>query len=80
MDNNDSMENTMDCRIDELEIRVAFQDDAIDALNKVITEQDKRIKLLEESMRRLYQELKERQVADEGGQAFNPAHEIPPHY
>lgn len=76
----EKMEYGVEGRIDELEIRVAFQDDAIDALNKVITAQDKRIKLLEEAIRRLYQEVKERQPADEGSQAFNPINEVPPHY
>lgn len=74
------MEYGIEGRIDELEIRVAFQDDAIDALNKVITAQDKRIKLLEEAIRHLYQEVKERQPADESSQAFNPVNEVPPHY
>lgn len=76
----EKIEDNTESRIDELEIRVAFQDDAIDALNKVITEQDKRLKLLEESMRRLYQELKERQMSEGDGQDFNPANERPPHY
>lgn len=68
-------------RIDELEIKLAFQDDTIEALNKVITEQDKRLLLLEESVRRLYQELKEKEDQDGAGiEGYNPAHEVPPHY
>jgi len=47
-------------RIDELEIKLAFQDDTIEALNDVITEQDKRTKLHEDAVRQLYNELKEK--------------------
>jgi SlyX protein len=68
-------------RIDELEIRLAFQDDIIDALNTAVAEQDKRIQLLEEGMRELYQQVKERQSPeDDGIQPFDPSSEIPPHY
>ena len=68
-------------RIDELEIKLAFQDDSIEALNNVITEQDKRIKLLEDAVRQLYTEVKERGDQDGAGiENFDPAHELPPHY
>lgn len=68
-------------RIDELEIKLAFQDDTIEALNNVITEQDKRIQLLEEAVRRLYQEIKEKDESHNSGiEDFDPAREIPPHY
>ncbi|MDX1319593.1 MAG: SlyX family protein [Oceanospirillum sp.] len=68
-------------RIDELEIKLAFQDDTIEALNHVITEQDKRIKLLEDAVRQLYREMKEKADQDNTGiESFDPAQEIPPHY
>ncbi len=68
-------------RIDELEIKLAFQDDTIEALNKVITDQDKRIQLLEESIRQVYKELKEKGDQDSAGiENFDPARELPPHY
>lgn len=68
-------------RIDELEIKLSFQDDTIEALNDVITEQDKRIKLLEDAVRQLYNEVKEKGDQNSAGiESFDPAQERPPHY
>lgn len=39
--------NTLNERIDELEARLAFQDDTIQALNLVIIEQQKQVELLQ---------------------------------
>lgn len=68
-------------RLDELEIKLAFQDHTIEALNNVITDQDKRIKLLEDALRQLYKEIKEKS-GQAGGETedFNPLREIPPHF
>jgi SlyX protein len=44
-------------RIADLESRLAFQDDTIEALNKVVTEQDQRIARLEASLRRTREQV-----------------------
>lgn len=68
-------------RLDDLEIKLAFQDDTIEALNNVITEQDKRIQLLEDAVRQLYKEIKEKGEQNNSGiEEFDPSKEIPPHY
>lgn len=70
-----------DMRVDEVEIRLAFQEDTIEALNKIVAEQDKRIQRLEEGIRQLYKEVQESRNQDESGiQPFDPSNEIPPHY
>jgi len=69
-----------DMRVDEVEIRLAFQEDTIEALNKIVAEQDKRIQRLEEGIRQLYKEVQEHRNQDDDIQPFDPANEVPPHY
>jgi SlyX protein len=61
-------------RIDGLEIRIAHQDRTISELNEVITEQWRRIEILERQILRLREEM----------QNMTPAREAPepppPHY
>lgn len=44
-------------RIAELESRLAFQDDTVDQLNRVVTEQDQRIQRLETLLRRTREQV-----------------------
>lgn len=66
-------------RLDELESRLAFQDDLIEHLNEAVIRQDRELGRLERRVRELETRLKE--VADlaaaPGGAA---GHEVPPHY
>jgi SlyX protein len=66
---------TTEQRIDELEMRVAHQDQIISELNDVITAQWKKIELLERQLRRLGEELE----AMDGGEG-PAANQKPPHY
>jgi SlyX protein len=62
-------------RIDALEMRLTFQDEAIETLNQTITAQWKQI----DAMTRQLGELKER-LQDAESNARGPANEPPPHY
>lgn len=65
-----------DSRLTDLEVKVAFQDDLLDALNLTVTRQQQQIDLLQEQIRVLYQQLRSNQPGNDA-----PAgHEIPPHY
>ncbi|KZE33326.1 SlyX protein [Crenobacter luteus] len=67
----------MESRIDELEVRLAFQDELLDALNQTVARQQQELSLLQDQMRILYRML-QNQSPDAAGNA--PQHEIPPHY
>jgi SlyX protein len=62
-------------RIDALEMRLTFQDETIETLNKTITEQWKQI----DALTRQLTELKERLREAESNTA-GPINERPPHY
>ncbi|WP_444897596.1 SlyX family protein [Microbulbifer sp. SSSA005] len=65
-------------RVDELESRLAFQEDTISQLNDVITRQDTDIRTLLAHMRELGE--KYRTIAFEVQGAGKPLDEKPPHY
>ncbi|NOV24996.1 SlyX protein [Cupriavidus necator] len=67
----------MDDRINELEIKLAFQEDLLDTLNSTVARQQQQIDLLQEQMRALYQQV--RSAATTAAEA-DPQQEIPPHY
>lgn len=66
-------------RIDELESRLAFQDDLIENLNEVITRQDREILNLVQKLKEL-----EGRINDLAASAAAPGgsieQEVPPHY
>ena len=62
-------------RVDTLEARLAFQDDAIETLNKTVTEQWARIDALTRQLVHLNERLREAET-----QAPGAANERPPHY
>jgi SlyX protein len=66
---------TLADRIDTLEARLTFQDDAIETLNKTVTEQWAKIEALTRQLIALNERLKEAE-----GQMPGPANEPPPHY
>ena len=61
-------------RIDDLEMRIAFQDKTIGELNDVITAQWKKIERLERQLQRLDEEVQSLDGRDA------PANQKPPHY
>lgn len=67
----------MDDRLNELEIKLAFQEDLLDTLNTTVARQQQQIDLLQEQFRALYQQV--RSAATTAAEA-DPAQEIPPHY
>ena len=73
------MDSQLESRLEELESRLAFQDDAIETLNNVIASQDREIVLLKRRLKEL--ELKLRDFADSApAGAVVSDHEVPPHY
>ena len=62
-------------RIDALEMRLAFQDETIEALNQTITAQWQQI----DALTRQLAELKER-LQDAESNVAGPVNERPPHY
>ncbi|MCH8140260.1 MAG: SlyX family protein [Proteobacteria bacterium] len=65
-----------DARLEELESKVAFQEDTIQKLNDVVIEQDARIHDLETSFRLLLENMSARATGIE----IEPEDEPPPHY
>ena len=67
--------NTLGKRIDALEIRLAFQDETIEALNKTITAQWLKIDALTRRLEILSERLQEAEANAPGA-----SNEPPPHY
>ncbi|AVG15051.1 MULTISPECIES: SlyX family protein [Chromobacteriaceae] len=65
-------------RVEALEVRLAFQDELLDALNATVARQQKEIDLLQQQIRLLYQQFRSAQPDD--GPGGSPRDEIPPHY
>ena len=63
-------------RIDALEMRIAYQDETIEALNKTITEQWAQL----DGLKREMTELRERLADAENRPVARPSSELPPHY
>jgi SlyX protein len=64
-------------RIEALEVRVAHQEQAIEDLNAVITDQWKVIEALQRKLARLEEELAEAELSSRAGGAVERP---PPHY
>ena len=65
-------------RIEELEIRDAFQEETIQSLSDTIARLQQTLDLQQAQLRLLYQRLPDK--SDGNNEPFNPANEIPPHY
>ena len=74
----------LQARIEELEARVAFQDDSLQALNDVVARQDQEVSRLHRELAALAGRLKglveQMGEADSGGYIASSADERPPHY
>lgn len=64
-------------RLIRIETKLAHQENLVDELNEVLTDQQSRISQLEDVCRRLTARL---QALDEGGVAGEADDERPPHY
>ena len=69
-----------DARITELEIRTAFQEDTIAALNDALVSQQQQLDLLRQELARLREHVLTLQPPDTDGYFNASAHEVPPHY
>lgn len=65
-----------DDRIVELEIKIAYQEDLLQALNAIVGDQQKQISRLEETCKLLSQ----RMINMAEPETINQGAEIPPHY
>ena len=67
----------METRLTELEVKVAFQDDLRETLNRTVANQQQEISLMQQEIRVLYQQIKAIQPS-----LVVPFHEEapPPHY
>jgi len=68
---------TIENRIEQLEMKVSFQDDTIETLNDEIFEQQQKLQLLTEQVAHLVNKLKEAEP-DNGG--IDQVDMRPPHY
>ncbi len=66
----------MEQRIEQLETRVAFQDEALNRLSDIIADQRKELDRLQQEMAELKDRFREIRVAGANGQES----ETPPHY
>lgn len=67
----------MDTRLTDIEIKLAFQDDLLEALNRIVSGQQRQIDLLQGELQILYGQLKSMQQ----GISDAPVEETPPpHY
>jgi SlyX protein len=67
----------MEERLTELEVKQAFQDELLDALNLTLLRQQKQIDLLQQQLQLLYQQMRSLEPDNDMPGA---AHEVPPHY
>jgi SlyX protein len=70
------MTDALTKRIEALEIRAAYQDDTIEALNKTITDQWGQV----DALKRDIAGLRERLADAESRSVTGPSSETPPHY
>ena len=74
-----AVDSNNDSRLEELESRLAFQDDLIESLNEIVARQDRDLSLLTHRLTELESRLRE--IAEAASSPGDPAgHEAPPHY
>jgi SlyX protein len=71
-------EPAMDSRLTDLESKVAFQDDLLESLNRIVVEQQQQIDMLQQQVRLLYDQL--RSLAPSNIDVPSAGEERPPHY
>lgn len=73
----DQLSSSLASRIEALEIRIAYQDETIETLNKTITEQWRKIDALGREVVTLRERLADAEMKSGTGPASEPP---PPHY
>jgi SlyX protein len=66
----------MESRLNELEAKISFAEDLLDALNRTVFRQQQQIEQLQRDIRDLRQQLQEAAPAESG----SLDNQIPPHY
>jgi SlyX protein len=67
-----------DDRLIELEIKAAYQEDLLQTLNKIVSEQQQQIQRLEATCQLLYERVNS--LSAENNRDNAPVDEVPPHY
>lgn len=67
----------MESRLNDLETRVAFQDDLLETLNTIVAQQQQQLDLMQREIRLLYEQIKTLSPSDIAG---SNERERPPHY
>lgn len=70
----------MDERLTELETKLSFAEDQIEALNRTVFRQQEQIDRLQAQLRLLYRRVRNSVSVEEDGAGADPRDEIPPHY
>jgi len=63
--------------IDDLQMKLAFQEDLLEQLNQIVTDQQQQISRLELALETMKVQVNTMQTAS---QESRPPHELPPHY
>ncbi|AKE51654.1 SlyX family protein [Kangiella geojedonensis] len=66
-------------QIDELQTKLAFQDDTIEQLNRIVSKQDEIIRLMQAKFSLIGDKIQTIE-SNLPNKAFNPDDEVPPHY
>lgn len=69
----------MDSRLTELETRVAFQDDLLETLNRIVADQQRQMVLMQREIRILHDQIKSLSPSDLASNT-EQEQERPPHY
>lgn len=67
----------MESRLNDLETRLAFQDDLLESLNRIVAQQQQQIDLLQRETRLLYDQIKSLSATVPVASGEEPP---PPHY
>jgi SlyX protein len=67
----------MDTRLTNLEVKVAFQDDLLESLNRTVATQQQELEILRQQLRMLYEQLRSLTPSEIASPAEEPP---PPHY
>lgn len=70
----------MDSRLTELEAKLSFAEDQIEALNHTVYQLQARVDGLQEQLRLLYRQMRTANDSEAGDAVDNLRDEIPPHY
>lgn len=72
--------DTILTQLADLESRLAFQDDTIETLNQLVTQQSEQLQRMEQRLKFLAQRLQQLQERSDDQESNDPADEVPPHY